>query len=104
MGNGFRFSVTKENEEELQRYREESDSVLSFVKECCETGDGFRASSTELFSAYKAYCEECGLIPYSQRKFVQQVLTAFPSVQKEIDRMAKRRMLKGIRLEEIKAL
>ena len=65
MANHYRFSETEANKAELQQYRKDSDSVLSFVKDCCETGDdAFVCGATELFNAYKAYCEESGLKPY----------------------------------------
>ena len=101
MNNHYRFSETQVNKAELQQYREESDSVLSFTKEYCELGGGCTAGSTELFNAYKGYCDECGLKPYSQKKFVQQVLAACPGVTREIDRVAKRRVLSGIKLGEV---
>ena len=101
MNNHYVFSETQVNADELQQYREESDSVLSFVKEYCEMDAGYSAGSTELFNAYKGYCEECGLKPYSQKNFVQQITAAFPNVTRDIDRMAKRRILTGIRLGEV---
>ena len=105
MGNHYVFSETEKNRTELQQYREESDSVLSFVKEHCivlSEGDGC-VGSTELWRAYKGYCEECGLKPYSQKTFVQQIMTAFPHLERKIDRIAKRRVLVGIKLGEILA-
>ena len=103
MGNHYVFSETEKNRAELQQYREESDSVLSFVKEHCivlPEGEG-SVGSTELFNAYKGYCEECGLKPYSQKSFVQQMMTSFPHLERKIDRIAKRRVLTGIKLGEI---
>ena len=103
MGNHYVFSETEKNRAELQQYREESDSVLSFVKEHCVVlpeGEG-SVGSTELFNAYKGYCEECGLKPYSQKSFVQQMMTSFPHLERKIDRIAKRRVLTGIKLGEI---
>lgn len=50
-----------------------------------------------MFNAYKNYCEECGLKPYSQKSFVRQLMTAFPDVKRDVDRLAKRRVLIGIR-------
>lgn len=101
MNNHYVFSETQVNADELQQYREESDSVLSFVKDYCELDAEYSAGSTELFNAYKGYCEECGLKPYSQKNFVQQITAAFPDVTRDIDRMAKRRILMGIRLGEV---
>jgi putative DNA primase/helicase len=101
MNNHYIFSETQVNADELQQYREESDSVLSFVKDYCELGEGYTIGSTEMFNAYKNYCEECGMKPYSQKNFVQMVTAAFPSVTRDIDRTAKRRVLTGIRLGEV---
>lgn len=100
MKNHYLFSETQTNADELQQYREESDSVLSFVKECCEVtmDDSVAAGSTELFNAYKAYCEECGLKPYAQKNFVQLLTTGHPSVERGVDSLGKRRVLKGITL------
>ena len=55
MNNHYVFSETQVNADELQQYREESDSVLSFVKEYCELDGSYSAGSTELFNAYKGY-------------------------------------------------
>lgn len=101
MEHHFVFSETQTNEAELQQYREESDSVLSFVKDYCELESSYSTGSTELFNAYKGYCEECGMKPYSQKNFVQQIMAKFPHVTRDIDRMAKRRILTGIRLGEV---
>ena len=35
MQNHFHFSETKANAQELQKYREDSNSVLAFVRDCC---------------------------------------------------------------------
>ena len=101
MNNHYVFSETQVNADELQQYREESDSVLSFAKEYCEIDAAFSVGSTELFNAYKGYCEECGLKPYSQKNFVQQITAAFPSVARGTDKLGKRRILSGIRLGEV---
>ena len=101
MGNRYTFSETQVNADELQQYREESDSVLSFVKDCCELAAGHSVGSTELFHAYKGYCEECGLRPYSQKNFVQQITATFSSVTRGVDALGKRRTLIGIKLGEV---
>lgn len=101
MRNNYILSETDINKAELQRYREESDSVLSFVNEYCERGDGYSVGSTELFNTYKAYCEECGLKPYSQKSFVQQLLAYYPGLTRGIDTLGRRRIITGIRLGEV---
>lgn len=101
MNNHYMFSETQVNADELQQYREESDSVLSFVKECCKLDVSYAVGSTELFNYYKGYCEECGLKPYSQKSFVQQLTAALPDVARSIDNLGKRRILTGIKLGNI---
>ena len=101
MNNHYMFSETQVNADELQQYREESDSVLSFVKECCELDASYAVGSTELFNAYKGYCEECGLRPYSQKSFVQQITAASTGITRGTDNLGKRRVLFGIKLGEI---
>ena len=100
MGNRYIFSETQVNADELQQYREESDSVLSFVKDCCELSAEHSVGSTELFHAYKGYCEECGLRPYSQKNFVQQITATFSGITRGVDALGKRRTLIGIKLGE----
>lgn len=101
MRNHYAFSETEKNREELRQYREDSDSVLSFIRDTCEVSNDGTAGSTELFNAYKAYCEECGLKPYSQRMFVQQILAAFPEVERGVDRTGRRRVLNGLSMRDV---
>ena len=103
LNNNYRFSETEVNERELQQYREESDSVLSFVKENCEVRSDYEVGSTELFIAYKAYCEECGMKPCAQRTFVSTLTATVPDVAKGKDKTGKRRTIKGIRLQDLLA-
>lgn len=102
MRNHYRFSETEANRAELQQYREDSDSVLSFIKDCCLTGDdSCVCGSTELFNAYKTYCEESGMKPYSQKKFVQQVLLTCPGAEKGVDKTGRRRIIRHVKLGEL---
>lgn len=101
ISNNYKFSETQENADELQQYREESDSVLSFVKDNCELDAAYSVGSTELWNTYKRYCDECGLKPYSQKSFVQQITAVFPNVKRDTDRIAKRRILSGSKLGEV---
>jgi len=103
MRNQYTFSETEKNRAELQQYREDSDSVLSFVREYCELSRDGSVGSTELFNTYKGYCEECGLKPYSQRMFVQQLLASSSDISRGVDKTGKRRILKGLKLGEVLA-
>ena len=100
MRNNFEFSESDTNREELQIYREENDSILSFVKESCSFDQEKEIGSTELYNAYKAYCEESGLRPFSQKQFVAQIITVYPNVVRGVDKVGRKRILIGIVLEE----
>lgn len=92
----YNFSMAQTNIDALQRYREESDSVLSFVKDCCELKPDKAIGSTELYHIYRAYCEDFGMKAYAQKTFVQQLTVAFPDITRAKDSIGKRRVLKGI--------
>lgn len=97
INNNYKFSETERNKRELEQYREESDNVLSFVGEYCELGAGYDYGSTELYNAYKGFCEDSGVKPYSQKNFVKQLLANVPGTDKGVDKLGKRRMITGIR-------
>lgn len=101
MNNHYMFNETETNQAEVQQYREDSDSVLSFIKEYCEIDPSFQVGSTELFLAYKAYCEECGLKPYAHRTFIQQLTATHSKITRGVDKLGKRRVLTGIKLGEV---
>ena len=101
MNNRYRFSETQANATELQQYREDSDSVLSFIKDCCVVGEEAHAcGSTELFNAYKTYCEESGMKPYAQRKFIQQILSLCPGTEKGVDKTGRRRIIRRVKIDD----
>jgi putative DNA primase/helicase len=97
MANHYQFSETEANRAELQQYREDSDSGLSFIKDCCEVGDNYACGSMELFDAYRKYCEENGLRPYALKKLVQQVLAVCPGAEKGVDSTGRRRIIRHVR-------
>lgn len=101
MRNNYVFSETDTNRAELQQYREDSDSVLSFIKDYCVVEPGCCVGSTELFNTYKAYCEESGMKPFSQKVFVQQILLYSPDLTRGVDTMGKKRVINGIKLGDI---
>lgn len=101
MKENYVFCETERNKAELQQYREESDSVLSFVKECCLLGVEYEVGSTDIFNCYKTYCEECGLKPFSQKVFVSQIIASNPQITRSVDKVGKKRTLAGIKLGEI---
>ena len=100
MNQHYKFSVTSENLDELQKYREESNSVLSFVKDCCELDSTGEVGRSELYTRYKAYCEDAGLTPYAQRTFNAELETCCPSIQRAKDTTGKRKTWRGLKLAD----
>lgn len=98
MYNNYKFSETQANMDELQQYREDSDSVLSFVRDNCEQGQAYSSGSKELFMAYQAYCRENGLYSGSHRQFVQRLTSAYTNIMRGVDKVGSRRILRGIRI------
>lgn len=76
----FRFSETQTNAQELKKCREDSNSVLAFVRDCCELQMDAEFGRMEFFARYKGYCESCGLAPYSQQNFINELETNYPTV------------------------
>ena len=99
MSNGFIFSETQSNLDELQKYREDSNSVLAFVKERCVLDATGEEGRTQVYDTYKDYCNECGLNPYSQRKFNEELETHFPQVARAKDTTGKRKTWRGLKLD-----
>lgn len=97
IANKYRFSETENTIAELQRYRIDSNSVLSFVDECCAIETGAETSRDELFTKYREYCHNAGLSPVSQKNFNKDIETPFPAVKRSRDRIGSRRTWLGIR-------
>ena len=100
MQNHFHFSETQANAQELQKYREDSNSVLAFVRDCCTLQMDAEVGRMEFFARYKAYCDSCGMAPYSQQNFNNELEANFPTVVKAADRTGKRRTWRGISFSE----
>lgn len=98
MSNGFRFSETESNKRELQKYREDSNSVLAFVRDCCVLDIDAEVGRTEVYQRYRSYCEESGLQPFSQRLFNADIDNNFPGIKRAKDTLGKRKTWRGLKL------
>lgn len=99
MHNNYRFSETQANIDELQQYREDSDSVLSFVRDDCEQGPAYVSGSKALFLAYQAYCKANGIDDKESHKtFVQTLISTYPNITRGRDKVGGSRTLRGIRV------
>lgn len=96
IGNNYEFTQTERTQAELQRYRVENNSVLSFVEEYCELSDAGVVVRDELFSRYKEYCNSAGLKPLSQTNFNKEIEHSHQTVKRGRDKISKRRTWEGI--------
>ena len=98
IANKYKFSETEATRAELQRYRVDSNSVLSFVEDCCVVETKAETERGELFIKYREYCHNAGLSPVSQKTFNKDIELAYPQIKRGVDRLGKRRTWKGVRV------
>ncbi len=98
--NGYVFSETDRTRAELQRYKIDSNSTLSFIDECCEIKSGEETSRDELFTRYREYCNNAGLKPVSQAIFNKDVESVDESIVRSLEKISRRKTWKGIRLAD----
>lgn len=83
MSQDYKFSETEKNIKALEKYRIESDSVLSFVNDCCEIDLSAKKPSTELYRNYEDYCSQNGIHSVKQKNFVLTLFSNFKELSKE---------------------
>lgn len=98
--NNYILSETEKNRLEVEKYREDSDSMLAYIKECCDFGTEYEVGSTDLYNSYKNFCDECNLKPYSHRTFITNLKLADASITSGKDSVCKRRVLKGLKIKD----
>jgi putative DNA primase/helicase len=98
--NDFVFSETEKTRLEVERYRIDSNSVLSFAKEYCTFGENNFIELKELYGKYKEYCMESGLNPSSQIKFGRELKENYENLTTYKDSLSRRTVYKGISFSE----
>jgi putative DNA primase/helicase len=96
--NNYQFSESDKSKAEVERYRTESNSVLSFVDYACELQHDNVVESKELYRRYKEYCDEAGLNPVSQIRFNKELMENVPEITSNKDPVSRRVVLNGIGL------
>lgn len=98
--NDFIFTENKATLEATEEYKLYSNSVLVFVKECCELDPKVYVASTELYNEYKEYCFENGFSPVSSIKFYAELDTNFENQIDRTERVpnSRKRAVKGLRV------
>jgi putative DNA primase/helicase len=96
----YEFSETEATRSELQRYRVESNSALMFLEECCVVEENAACVREELFTRYREFCINNGMKPMSQATFNKDVEASSPLIQRKTDKLGKRRIWRGLRLQD----
>lgn len=63
------FTTVKQIEEWTAMYRRDSNAVLTFVDETCDTDRGYNVGSNVIYTRYKDWCADNGYKPYNVRNF-----------------------------------
>ena len=98
IANNYRFSETQRTTDELNQYRLENNSVLSFLYECCEVDEHVTCLRDPLFNAYKEYCGNIGLKPVSQIKFNRDIENSGNNIERAQEATGYRKIWKGLRM------
>ena len=96
IASGYEFDETEKTMAELERYRIESNSVLSFAKMFCICEENGAEVRDDLFLRYKEYCGNAGMKPVSQTNFNREMEAGFPDISRGRDKISKRRIWRGI--------
>jgi P4 family phage/plasmid primase-like protien len=95
--NSGRFVDPPSSQREVARWLENSDTVAQFIADMCEVEPGARCGKSDLYRAYKFWCDDNGhQHPLSSRSF-QSALLSRPGIVVDPSR-AIGRCYKGIRL------
>jgi len=78
--NDYVFSETDRTKYEVEKYRIDSNSVLSFVENYCEIDNKLFVEIKELYARYKEYCNESGLNPVSQIRFGKEIRENYENI------------------------
>ncbi|MCP4367922.1 MAG: hypothetical protein GY797_07395, partial [Deltaproteobacteria bacterium] len=76
------FSESEIANEALAEYRISNNNTLVFISERCELGSHFQVKKTELYKAYKGFCEENSYKSFRQGKFNKEIQN-LPAVNEE---------------------
>ena len=97
MANNYTFFETASTHAELEKYRTESSSSLSFARYYLETAPDAVCVRDDVYEQYKHYCMDSGVKNMSQIAFSKEIEARFPSIQCGRDRVSKRRIWEGLR-------
>ncbi len=94
------FVVGANIQEEIDQLMGRVNPFIRFAEECCVVGPEERIRTRELWEAYRDWCEEAGNKKLGRNKFLDQVLTQFPSVTRDHSGSERHRAFLGIGLRD----
>lgn len=100
MRNGYCFTETAVTRAELEKYKMESSSSLSFAFGFLEADSSATAVRDEVYERYKEFCNDSGFKNLSQTMFNRDIEAQFPQIQRGRDRLSKRRTWIGLKYFE----
>lgn len=100
MEQNYQFTETEATQEELRRYKVESNSALLFVEECCVISPDAVSAREEVFDRYREYCVRNGLRAMSQTSFNRDVEGIASTIRRATDNVASRRIWRGLGLQK----
>ena len=77
MLNHYKIAVSSRTKAQSDSFKQENDSVLMFLNECedIKIGEGLRAHSATLYTAYERFCTDNALTPLKERSFLSMLKT-----------------------------
>jgi len=98
MANRWQFSETERTNAELDKYRADNSSVVSFVQDCCEYDDKAEILREDLYAAYLEYSTSSGgPKPVGKTRFNSE-LDGLVGVQRGLEAVTRRKTWRGLRL------
>lgn len=97
MSQGYCFTETASTKAELEKYKTESSSSLSFADSYLAAESDAMAVRDEVYEAYKNFCSNSGFKNLSQIMFNRDVEAHYPTIKRGQDRLSKRRTWIGLR-------
>lgn len=92
-----RFSVPDSSKQAVEEWWEESSPINSFSEECLDFDRHARVAATDLYTAYKAWCEYTGARLIDRRQLTKAICGAYDPKIKSVKSNGTR-YLKGIKL------
>jgi putative DNA primase/helicase len=90
-----RFTEPKNSQQIVEEMEDLASPVAAFVRDCCNVGQGHNVATTDLYDAWKDYCEEHGKLKVSdERVFGRDLRATTPEINKERIRIGGHRMIR----------